>query len=484
MNEQTLFRAVHRRLTFLCAAITASILCLFSCLYLYLAERTLQDNQWNAFRQDMSNLSSSLEQQTVITHAYLSGLEQNSSYQIYLWDQGVPFRFNDISQHTLSSEVLDMLLSQLPPKDTGTAGSSPDVAGISTSEEDSSTSAFRESRTRLPSGEECSLLSSGENWVLLRLRTGHGQEYQVYLARLSIGQPSAVQLLTGNQMTGVTMLVASSPLDLKERLWQQRLRFLLIDLAGILLLTLFSSFFTKKMLRPLRESHDRQIRFVADASHELRTPLAVIRASMHAKPPAYEQTIDRECARMGRLIEDMLTLSQLETTLLPEPQDVDLDTLLLTVYEQMELLASQKEIRLGLQLPQESLPHIQGDRHRLEQLLSILLQNALSYTPAGGKVTLAAEVSKPGDAFAVYIRIIDNGPGISDADKAHIFERFYRVQRSHTDRSHFGLGLCIAQEIAHAHGGSLTVTDTEGGGATFCLILKGWHPASLPHPAR
>lgn len=489
MNEQTLFRAVHRRLTFLCAAITASILCLFSCLYLYLAERTLQDNQWNTFRQNMSNLSSSLEQQAVITHAYLSGLEQNSSYQIYLWDQGVPFRFNEMSQHTLSSEVLDMLLSQLPQKDTGAVDSSPEMAEISPSEGVSSPSASRKNRTRLPSGEECSLLSCGENWALLRLKTGRGQEYQVYLTRLSIGQSSAVQLLMENRMSGVTMLVASTPLDLKERLWQQRLRFLLINLTGILLLTLFASFFTKKMLRPLRESHDQQIRFVADASHELRTPLAVIRACMHAKPPAYEQTIDQECAHMGRLIEELLTLSRLETAndqngQQPERQDVDLDTLLLTVYEQMELLASQKEIRLGLQLPQESLPHIQGDYLRLEQLLSILLQNALSYTPAGGKVTLAAEVSKPGGAFAIYIRIIDNGPGISDADKAHIFERFYRAQRSHTDRSHFGLGLCIAQEIAHAHGATLNVTDTEGGGATFCLMLKCSHSAGLPHPAR
>ena len=113
LSDQSLFRAVHRRLTFLCAAITASILCVFSCLYLYLAERTLQDNQWSAFRQDMTNLSSSLEQQAVITHAYLSGLEQNSNYQIYLWDQGIPFRFNELSRHTLSPEVLDMLLSRL-----------------------------------------------------------------------------------------------------------------------------------------------------------------------------------------------------------------------------------------------------------------------------------------------------------------------------------------------------------------------------------
>ncbi len=490
MNEQTLFRAVHRRLTFLCAAITAAILCLFSCLYLYLAERTLQDNQQSAFRQDVSNLSRSLEQQAVITHAYLSSLEQNSSYQIYLWDHGLPFRFNEMPQHTLSAEVLNMLLSQLPPENIPTTNSASDTDGFHPVKEPNSPSASQKETSRLPSGEECHLLSSGESWSLLKLKTGQNQEYQVYLSRLSIGQPSAAQLLTGDQIAGVTLLVVSSPQDLQEKIWLQRLRFLLIDLVGILLLTLFASFFTKRMLRPLRESHDRQIRFVADASHELRTPLAVIRACMHAKPPAYEQTVDQECARMGRLIEDLLTLSRLETAcggdgLLPQRQDVDLDTLLLTVYEQMELLAAQKNIRLSLRLPQESLPHIQGDRHKLEQLLGILLQNALSYTPAGGKVTLAAELTQSfqnrnakrrqtnsGGASTVHIRVIDNGPGISDADKSHIFERFYQAQRSRTDRSHFGLGLCIAREIASSHGAVLTVEDTEGGGSTFSLVLK------------
>lgn len=511
IGEQDLFRAVHRRLTFLCAAITISILCLFSCLYLYLAERTLQDNHLNAFRQDMSNLSSSLEQQAVITHVYLSGLEQNSGYQIYLWDQGLPFRFNEMPWHTLSPEVLDMLLSRLPwanagalPPDSHTSFHTSEGDSLSGPGENGVRLSSPEETLRLPSGEKCSPLSSGENWALLRLNIGNGQEYQIYLSQLSIGQPSAVQQLTGEKLTGVTLLVASPSDYLREKIWQQRLRFLLIDLAGILLLIFFAAFFTRRMLRPLRESHDCQIRFVADASHELRTPLAVIRACMHARPPAYEQTVDQECARMGRLIEDLLTLSRLETVCgqrnpLPERQDVDLDTLLLTVYEQMELLSSQKKISLRLQLPPDSLPSVQGDRYKLEQLLTILLQNALHYTPAGGKVILSAEVHTPsgagnavksrlhalsesrrqkkrrhfvGGVDAVSIRVTDNGPGISDADKTHIFERFYRAQRSHTDRSHFGLGLCIAREIALAHGGSLTVTDAEGGGAVFCLTLR------------
>ena len=85
---------------------------------------------------------------------------------------------------------------------------------------------------------------------------------------------------------------------------------------------------------------------------------------------------------------------------------------------------------------------------------------------------LFPRLSKPGGSFAIHICVMDNGPGISDADKTHIFERFYRAQRSHTDRSHFGLGLCIAQEIARAHGATLTVEDTEGGGATFSLMLE------------
>ncbi|MDE7225214.1 MAG: HAMP domain-containing histidine kinase [Acetatifactor sp.] len=456
MNEPILFRAVQRRLTLLCSCITVSILCLFSLFYLFLAERTLWESQWSAFRQDMINFSRSLEQQAVITHVYLSSLEQNSNYQIYLWDQGIPFRFNSQSHHTFTPELLETLLTRLPSDETI-----------------SDTPLFSEERlTPLPAGEECTLFSSGENWVLLKLQTGNGEDYQVYLTRLTIGQPSGAQLLTGSCQPGVTLLVAAPLQEMHHKLRQQRVRFLLLDLAGILMLTAFAGIFTRRMLRPLRESHERQTRFIADASHELRTPLAVIRACMHARPSGYEQTIDQECARMGRLIEDLLTLSRLDLgAQLQKQQDVDLDTLLLTIYEQMELLAAQKNIRLELNLPQEALPHVRGDLNRLEQLLNILLQNALSYTPVGGRIIMEAGVS-PRNPSAVHIQVIDNGPGISDQDKAHIFERFYRAERSHTDRSHFGLGLCIAQEIAQAHGTVLTVTDTVGGGATFGFTLR------------
>lgn len=459
MNDRILFRTAHRRLTFLCAGITAAILCLFSCLYLYLAEQTLQDSHQLAFSQSMANLTDSLKQQTVITHSYLNTLEQNNDYQIYLWDHGVPYHFNDIPSHTLSAEVQELMLSLLSSGSEEAAQTTPAPTSLS--------------------GVRYTLLSAGNNLAVVHLKLEPNMEYMVYVDRLSIGQRSGMQILAESETPGVTLLVASSREGLTRQLREQRLRFLLIDLTGILLLTLFSWFFTGKMLRPLRESHDRQIRFVADASHELRTPLAVIRACMHAKPPAYEQTIDQECAQMGRLIEDLLTLSRLDKgDSLPQYQDVDLDTLLLTVFEQMELLAVQHKIRLQLHLPQDALPHIQGDRHRLEQLLTILLQNALSYTPEGGSVTLSARLTAD-RSRAIQILVADNGPGIPDADKIHIFERFYRAEQSHTDRSHFGLGLCIAREIASSHGGTLTVSDTEGGGTTFCLSLKAIYSHTL-----
>lgn len=447
-HSPSLFQAAHRRLTFLCAATTAAILCLFSCLYLYLTEKTLQDSHYSTFSQDMTNLTSSLKQQTVITHAYLSSLAQNNDYQIYLWDQQIPFLFNQTQGHTLSAGELQLLLAYLP----GETGSPTDG------------SATVQSRA---AGAKCAPLSSGEDWTILRFQPVQAPEYQVYMTCLNTGQLSAAQQLTEGKAPGVTLLVAASLQGMEKQLLRQRLYFLLLDLAGILLLTGFAAFFTQKMLAPLQESHQRQIRFVADASHELRTPLAVIRACLSAKPPSYEQTIDRECDRMGRLIEDLLTLSRLDQDpQLLQRQDVDPDTLLLTVYEQMEVLAAQKGILLTLRLPQESLPHMEGAPGSLEQLITILLQNALSYTPAGGHIILEASASAN-----LQIRVSDNGPGISDADKAHIFERFYRAERSHTDRSHFGLGLCIAQEIALAHGGALTVMDTDGGGATFCLTL-------------
>lgn len=108
------------------------------------------------------------------------------------------------------------------------------------------------------------------------------------------------------------------------------------------------------------------------------------------------------------------------------------------------------------------------DRERIEQVLSILLDNALSYTPENGRICL----SLAGTSDRPTIRVSDNGIGIPDSEKESIFDRFYRCDKAHKDKMHFGLGLCIAQEIIHMHKGKIWVEDTPGGGATFVIILN------------
>lgn len=140
----------------------------------------------------------------------------------------------------------------------------------------------------------------------------------------------------------------------------------------------------------------------------------------------------------------------------------------LRVYERFLRPAGEKGLRLELSLPEEALPRYQWDGSRIEQALSVLLDNALSYTPAGGNIELILE-RQPGGRAKFTVR--DSGPGVPDSEKEHIFERFYRADSARRDREHFGLGLCVAKEIATLHKGRLWVEDAPDGGAAFCLVV-------------
>ncbi len=171
---------------------------------------------------------------------------------------------------------------------------------------------------------------------------------------------------------------------------------------------------------------------------------------------------------MSRLIEDMLTLSStdsLRMTLRRQP--VELDTLLLSAYEKFLPLTREKGISLEIVLPDQWVQPCPCDKERMEQVLSILLDHALSYTPPGGSIRLSLQAASD----KVTLRIADNGPGIPDSEKKAIFGRFYRCDKAHEDKSHFGLGLCIAWEIIQLHKGKLWAEDTPGGGATFVVVI-------------
>lgn len=231
-----------------------------------------------------------------------------------------------------------------------------------------------------------------------------------------------------------------------------------------------------RALRPAVESRTRQTEFIAAASHELRSPLAVIQANADtvAELPEHSReaarTITAECERMSRLISDMLLLASTDAknwpvTLAP----VELDTLLIDVYEAYAPVCRRRGFRLALSLPDEPMPTVEGDAQRLSQVLGILIDNAMNYGEDAENKEIALSVQPRKGRLCV--RVTDHGAGIPDEQKPHIFERFYRGDSSRKTKQHFGLGLAIAKELVTLNNGSIAVADTAGGGSTFSIVL-------------
>ena len=232
-------------------------------------------------------------------------------------------------------------------------------------------------------------------------------------------------------------------------------------------------------LARLEDLFTSQQRFVADVSHELRTPLTVIKgnADLIRKFGADDESLDSitdESDRLTRLVGDLLLLTQAESGKLPlNLRRVELDLLLTDVLQEMRVLAGEK---VKLRLTEIDQVLVQGDPDRLKQVFLNLISNAIYYTPQAGDVYLS--LSKAGDMAKVIVR--DTGPGISPQDLPHIFDRFYRGEKSRTrsKTSGFGLGLSIAYWIVDTHGGRIEVDSHDGQGTTFCVYL----PLSGPLP--
>lgn len=235
-------------------------------------------------------------------------------------------------------------------------------------------------------------------------------------------------------------------------------------------------------LERLERMFTAQRRFLADVSHELRTPLTAIRGNvdllrrMHGADRASLDAIQSEAERMSRLVGDLLLLAQAETGHLPIAREpVELDTLMLEVFQQARVLAKDSvEVTIG----EEDQACVVGDRDRLKQLLLNLVSNALHFTPPGGRVTLGLTCKHEWARLTVS----DTGPGIPAEELPHIFERFYRVSKSRErttsasdggkdGQGGAGLGLSIAHWIAKVHGGRIEVASEVGRGSTFSVWL-------------
>jgi two-component system OmpR family sensor kinase len=229
------------------------------------------------------------------------------------------------------------------------------------------------------------------------------------------------------------------------------------------------------MLGRLESSFETQQRLVADVSHELRTPLTTIQGNVDllrrgaADDPAMRNealaAIGNETARMRRLVNDLLLLAQADAGLQLHLQPVELDTLILDVYRQGQVIAQNTGVHVRLGAEDQAV--VLGDADRLRQLLLNLVDNAIKYTPSGGDVTLTLKRQ----AGWVQIVVEDTGAGIAPEDLPHIFDRFYRADRSRTRPGGAGLGLAIAKWVAEAHGGQLEVESRPGAGTIFTLYL-------------
>lgn len=270
---------------------------------------------------------------------------------------------------------------------------------------------------------------------------------------------------------------------------QQLFRWLLgvlaaIAAAFILLAAVFSRVMSRQAMVPVRRAYDRQKHFAADASHELRTPLSVLLSSIETlkledsinEQPFTRHVVDgmySEVQRMTALTRDLLLLARSDAGLLEQDlRRFDLAPALARMLSGLSVLAEAKQILLELEAPAE-LP-VKQDQEKLVQLMIILLENAIKFTPAGGQVILrAAPIQKNGSPW-LKLEVEDTGVGIPAEDLNRIFERFYRPDQSRSrEAGGHGLGLAIAKELVDTLGGSIGAENCPGGGSVFRVELRG-----------
>jgi heavy metal sensor kinase len=230
------------------------------------------------------------------------------------------------------------------------------------------------------------------------------------------------------------------------------------------------------MFERLENAFKRERQFTADASHELRTPLAIIQGESslalreERSGEEYKKSLDsisQEAARMSSMLKKLLFLARSENhEIQPDFENIDLKESLADLATDIKVLCEEKSI--DFKLNAEKHLAVKGDKYKLRELFLNLLDNAIRYTPRGGKISLTL---KQEDNKA-HIVVKDTGIGIPKEHITHIFERFYRVDKSRSRaEGGTGLGLSICQRIVELHGGAIKVESKVDEGSTFTVIL-------------
>ena len=285
-------------------------------------------------------------------------------------------------------------------------------------------------------------------------------------------------LMTEQGSINVRNVIAVSIVDSEyDSLWN-----LLIIIVGGLVIGMLSIILAgyslaRRAMVPIQESWERQQQFVADASHELRTPLAVINSNAelmlrHPSHTVEEESIRvtnivREVRRMTKLVADLLTLAR------SDAHQSEIKLGLVNLHELIELITGQfmplAEMEgLTLRAVTGDRLELTADRERLHQLLVILLDNAIKYTPPPGEIVITG--NKQGNNLVVTVE--DSGQGIAAEDLPRVFDRFYRGDKVRSrEKGGSGLGLSIAKWIVEQHDGRISVESRPGGGTKFSIVL-------------
>ena len=298
----------------------------------------------------------------------------------------------------------------------------------------------------------------------------------------SAGDALRVYLVRTNSQNNTQQLVevGRSTEPEESALAQMRNIMVAVLLASIIPAIAGGYLLSGRALRPIKSAVDAQRTFIADASHELRTPVAVVRTNAellqrhigspvrHAGDEIAVEDILSESVRLGKMVDQMLTLAQADAGQSPLALgDVRLNEVAEQVGRSMKALAEARGVTLITHT--NGVVAVHGDAERLRELLVILVDNAIKYSDSGGRVGVSVGQSHR----KATLTVTDTGPGIPPAALPHIFERFYRVDKARSRESGgTGLGLAIARHIAEAHGGAISMHSAVGKGTTVTVELR------------
>ena len=247
--------------------------------------------------------------------------------------------------------------------------------------------------------------------------------------------------------------------------------------GGLILFTFSSRIISRWLTQPIEDMISSEKKFISNASHELKTPLAVIRANTQllqkeiSADNKHLEYIHQETERMIVLVNKMLTLVRLDTAQnQAQPKRFRVDEALYDIIYPMKSVAYEKKIRMTVDIQEEM--YIDGIEDQIQNLLSILLNNAISYTPEYGEIVIRAYIQ----AKKFYLKVSNSGDPIPEEIRDRLFERFFRADEAREDNGHYGLGLSIASSIAANHGGRIRV-DYEDHKNVFSVVLNAHSPA-------